>query len=86
MGRCERPRAQEDLLFPRRRRHDRQGRSGELPALLADERVVRARYVGRAGWITTTLGARPDWGEVEELITTSYCLIAPKTLARTVTR
>ena len=25
-----------------------------------------------------------DWDEVRELITTSYCLIAPKTLARQV--
>jgi hypothetical protein len=32
------------------------------------------------------VGTRTDWGEVEELITTSYCLLAPRTLARSLTR
>jgi hypothetical protein len=27
---------------------------------------------------------KPDWGEVEELIISSYCLIAPKKLAQQV--
>jgi predicted DNA-binding protein (MmcQ/YjbR family) len=58
----------------------------ELPALLADERVTPAPYLARGGWIAIQLGRRPDWAEVEELITTSYCLIAPKTLGRLVQR
>jgi hypothetical protein len=29
---------------------------------------------------------QPDWAELSELIATSYCLVAPKRLARTVTR
>ena len=58
----------------------------QLPALLADERVSPAPYLARGGWISIQLGRRPDWAEVEELITTSYCLIAPKTLGRLVPR
>lgn len=54
----------------------------ELPALLADDRVRPAPYLARGGWVVVRLGRRPDWAEVEELITTSYCLIAPKTLVR----
>jgi predicted DNA-binding protein (MmcQ/YjbR family) len=56
----------------------------ERDALLADPRVSLAPYVGRFGWVTVQLGKKPDWDEVEELIVTSYCLIAPKTLARRV--
>jgi predicted DNA-binding protein (MmcQ/YjbR family) len=58
----------------------------ELPALLADERVSPAPYLARGGWVAIRLGRRPDWDEVEELITTSYCLIAPKSLGRLVQR
>jgi predicted DNA-binding protein (MmcQ/YjbR family) len=43
-------------------------------------------YVGDRGW----LGIHPDhpdtdWGEIAELIATSYCLVAPKRLAAGVT-
>ena len=47
----------------------------------------RLRSVSEArsfGWLTMTLPKKPDWDEIAELITTSYCLIAPKTLARQV--
>ena len=55
----------------------------ELPALLADARCRPAPYLARGGWIVLEFGAAPvDWGEVDELLRTSYCLIAPKTLAR----
>lgn len=53
----------------------------ELPALLADPRCRPAPYLARGGWIVMRLVAPTGWGEVRELITTSYCLIAPKTLA-----
>ena len=54
----------------------------ELPALLADARVTPAPYLARGGWIRLDLTAgRVDWREVDELIRTSYRLIAPKKLA-----
>ncbi|MEQ1873313.1 MAG: MmcQ/YjbR family DNA-binding protein [Ilumatobacteraceae bacterium] len=56
----------------------------ELPALLGDSRCRPAPYLARGGWIVMELEAPIDWSEVEELITTSYCLIAPKTLAKKV--
>jgi predicted DNA-binding protein (MmcQ/YjbR family) len=53
----------------------------ELPALLADVRFRPAPYLARGGWVVMELAASPDWVEVEELIHTSYCLIAPKKLS-----
>jgi predicted DNA-binding protein (MmcQ/YjbR family) len=54
----------------------------ELPALLADSRFSPAPYLARGGWVLMDLTAQaPDWAEVDELIRTSYCLIAPKKLA-----
>ncbi len=57
----------------------------ELPALLGDSRCRPAPYLARGGWIVLDLSTgRVDWDEVTELVHTSYCLIAPKTLARQV--
>ncbi len=56
----------------------------ELPALLEDPRCRPAPYLARGGWIVLDFGAPIDWDEVRELIHTSYCLIAPKTLAKLV--
>jgi predicted DNA-binding protein (MmcQ/YjbR family) len=43
-------------------------------------------YVGHKGWVGVQLDdPRTDWEEVAELIATSYCLIAPKRLAQSVT-
>jgi predicted DNA-binding protein (MmcQ/YjbR family) len=43
-------------------------------------------YVGGKGWVGISLDLeKTDWDEVAELIATSYCLIAPKRLAREVT-
>jgi predicted DNA-binding protein (MmcQ/YjbR family) len=56
----------------------------ELDALLGDPRFARAAYVGRFGWVTMTFDRPVDWDEVAELVRTSYCLIAPVRLARTV--
>ena len=54
----------------------------ELPALLADSRFSPAPYLARGGWVVLDLSTTaPDWTEVDELIRTSYCLIAPKKLA-----
>jgi predicted DNA-binding protein (MmcQ/YjbR family) len=57
----------------------------ELPALLDDPRCRPAPYLARGGWIVMDLSeGAVDWEEVRELVHTSYCLIAPKTLARQV--
>jgi predicted DNA-binding protein (MmcQ/YjbR family) len=54
----------------------------ELPALLDDARFTPAPYLARGGWVRMDLTtAQIDWGEIDELIRTSYCLIAPKKLA-----
>jgi hypothetical protein len=47
------------------------------------ERFFVPRYVGPKGWVGVRLGAGAgtDWEEVAEMITESYCLIAPKRLA-----
>ena len=45
-------------------------------------RFARAAYVGRFGWVTMQLSGPVDWDEVDELIRTSYCLVAPRKLAR----
>jgi predicted DNA-binding protein (MmcQ/YjbR family) len=43
-------------------------------------------YVGTKGWIGAHTGhPDSDWREIAELIATSYCLIAPKGLARQIT-
>jgi predicted DNA-binding protein (MmcQ/YjbR family) len=57
----------------------------ELPALLADDRFSPAPYLARGGWVLLDLTVGTiDWAEVDELIRTSYCLIAPKSLAKQV--
>ena len=54
----------------------------ELPALLGDPRVKPAPYLARGGWIRLDLSTgKVDWTEIDELIRTSYCLIAPKKLS-----
>lgn len=57
----------------------------ELPALLGDPRCRPAPYLAKGGWIVMEFGDDSiDWDEVRELIHTSYCLIAPKGLAKLV--
>lgn len=57
----------------------------ELPALLDDPRCRPAPYLARGGWIVLEFDTpKMDWVEVRELIVTSYCLIAPKSLAKQV--
>ena len=54
----------------------------ELPALLGDPRFKPAPYLARGGWVRMDLTlSKPDWSEIDELIRTSYCLIAPKKLS-----
>ena len=58
----------------------------ERPALLENaDRFYLPAYVASKGWIGMHLTTGVDWDEVAELVTTSYCIIAPKTLARMVT-
>ena len=54
----------------------------ELAALLDDSRFSPAPYLVRGGWVRMDLqAAAVDWGEIRELIHSSYMLIAPKKLA-----
>jgi predicted DNA-binding protein (MmcQ/YjbR family) len=61
----------------------------EAAAVVAsDPRVEPAGYgLGRHGWVAVTLPERKptkgEWQELEEWIETSYRLVAPKTLVRT---
>ena len=58
----------------------------ELPALLGDPRFKPAPYLARGGWVRMDLTtSTPDWNEIDELIRTSYCLIAPKKLSAQIT-
>jgi predicted DNA-binding protein (MmcQ/YjbR family) len=61
----------------------------EAAAVVAtDPQVVAASYgLGRSGWVSVTLRSRMSaarWREIEEWIRTSYTLVAPKRLARSV--
>lgn len=38
-------------------------------------------YVGHHGWIGIKLDGATDWEELEDLLTESYCMTAPKRLA-----
>lgn len=43
--------------------------------------------LGRHGWVSVSIGEGADaarWQQVEEWVRTSYCLVAPKSLARVV--
>jgi predicted DNA-binding protein (MmcQ/YjbR family) len=58
----------------------------EREALLAQgDPFFFPAYVGSKGWVGVRADhPRTSWEEVAELIATSYCLIAPKRLARMV--
>ena len=60
---------------------------GDNAALIAADpaRFYMPAYVGSKGWVGLRLDrAKIDWEEVEELVTHSYRLIAPKRLAASV--
>jgi phosphoribosylglycinamide formyltransferase-1 len=49
------------------------------------ERFYLPAYIGARGWFGLRLDTGPiDWREVENILELSYCLVAPKTLARMV--
>jgi predicted DNA-binding protein (MmcQ/YjbR family) len=50
----------------------------QVDALLADTRFTPAPYAARFGWVCLKAGRRLDWGEVEQLVRTSYRLVALK--------
>ena len=60
---------------------------GDNTALIAADpaRFYMPAYVGSRGWVGLRLDrAKIDWEEVEELVTHSYRLLAPKRLAASV--
>jgi len=61
--------------------------AGEQEVLVAadPERFFVPPYLGHRGWVGLWLdGATPDWGEVREMLVESFCLCAPRSLARVV--
>ena len=61
---------------------------GELEPLLAQgDPFYVPPYVGARGWVGIRADdPRTDWEEIAELITTSYCLIAPKRLSQKIAK
>ena len=45
------------------------------------ERYFVPPYVGPSGWVGVWLDRNPDWSEVQDLMSDSYRLVAPKRLA-----
>jgi predicted DNA-binding protein (MmcQ/YjbR family) len=72
------------FCFPREHGMTVKADPGERAALLADARFSPAPYLARAGWVSMALGRSVEWDEVDELVRTSYVLIAPKRLGRLV--
>jgi predicted DNA-binding protein (MmcQ/YjbR family) len=59
---------------------------GDNTALIASNpaKFYMPAYIGSRGWVGLRLDAgKVDWQEVEELVTHSYRLVAPKRLAAT---
>lgn len=58
--------------------------TGENVTLVEEnpDRFFLPKYVASKGWVGIRLTDDLDWAEVEELITDSYRLIAPATLAK----
>ena len=59
--------------------HDR-----AVALVVTDPRFCASPHVGQHGWVYLSLEGRIKWSEVGTLVRASYCLIAPKTLARRV--
>ncbi len=59
------------------------GRAGDQEVLIsaAPNRFFKPPYLGPKGWIGIWLGENTDWDEVEDLVSTSYRLVAPKRLS-----
>ena len=59
------------------------GRPGDKEMLMManPDRFFDTPYRGLKGWFSIHLNADTDWDEVEDLIDTSYRLIAPKRLS-----
>ena len=49
-------------------------------ALLHDSRFVSTPYVAQFGWVSLLLAGPLDWGEIEDLIVSSYREVAAKRL------
>jgi hypothetical protein len=60
--------------------------AGDNDKLVAAQplRFYRPAYLASSGWVALRLDVgKVDWSEVAELVTTSYRLLAPKRLTRT---
>jgi hypothetical protein len=56
----------------------------ELQTLLvgSDPRFRIAKYVGQYGGVDMRIGPKPSWKEIEQLVTESYRIMAPKKLIK----
>ncbi len=50
----------------------------DAKAIIQIPGVWKAKYVGRAGWVSMDANVIGDWAEIERLVIDSYRLIAPK--------
>ncbi len=58
----------------------------ELPtqqALIQSPRFFTAPYIGKHGRVSLRASSKPDWGEIQELVTTSHALVANPRATRT---
>lgn len=61
--------------------------SDERAALMQDDRFYSPRYWGPSGWLALDLEAAPiDWGELRELVETSYRQVALKRMLKALDR
>ena len=54
----------------------------EVMVKAAPERFFVPPYVGPSGWVGIWLDRRADWGELAQLLSDAYRLVAPKRLLR----
>ncbi|MCU1346041.1 MAG: hypothetical protein JWL70_2307 [Acidimicrobiia bacterium] len=54
----------------------------ERPALLQDERFYVPPYFGPSGWLGLIFSPRVEWDEVDELMESSYRLVALKRMLK----
>lgn len=52
--------------------------TAQQAVFLDDERFFETPYIGKHGWVSLWVDGRVDWTLIEDLVLTSYRLVAPK--------
>ena len=47
-------------------------------AIVQDDRFWPSPYVGKHGWVTTAVGPKTNWKQIQAFVAESYGLIAPR--------